>query len=109
FGVGEVFSKHGWASPWYLSFDQVPDLHAARGGRRWSCKSLHFCQRWLDYSSGAWPDRDRGDAEAVYFFSAPCRKARSVMSFGSVETGASRHSQRIISGMMAPPYFCPWR
>jgi hypothetical protein len=33
------------------------------------------------------------------------RNPRSTVSFGSVETGPSRHSQRIISGMIAPPNF----
>jgi len=36
------------------------------------------------------------------------RKFRSTVSFGSVDTGASRHSQRIMSGMIAPPNLWPW-
>ena len=36
------------------------------------------------------------------------RKARAIASFGSVETGWSRHNHRIISGKIAPPCFCPW-
>ena len=36
------------------------------------------------------------------------RKDRSVLSFGSVETGWSRHSQRSMSGIMTPPCFWPW-
>ena len=35
------------------------------------------------------------------------RNVRSFLSFGSVETGPSRHSQRIISGRIAPPNFWP--
>src|SRR5207248_2064707 len=41
------------------------------------------------------------------FFAAGCRKLRSTISLGSVETGPSRHSQRIISGRIMPPNFCP--
>src|SRR4029450_11683761 len=33
---------------------------------------------------------------------------RSTPSSGSVDTGWSRQSQRIISGKMAPPCFWPW-
>ncbi len=49
-----------------------------------------------------------GAQRLPYFFAAP-RKLRSTVSFGSVDTGPSRHSHRIISGMIAPPNFCPWR
>lgn len=35
------------------------------------------------------------------------RKERSTMSLGSVDTGWSRQSQRIISGKIAPPCFWP--
>ncbi len=42
------------------------------------------------------------------FFAAGCLKARSPESFGSVDTGPSRQSHRIISGRIAPPNFCPW-
>src|ERR1041385_4427340 len=35
------------------------------------------------------------------------RNDRSIASFGSVETGWSRQSQRIISGNIAPPCFWP--
>src|SRR5690242_2904207 len=45
---------------------------------------------------------------AAYFL-AGWRKERSTMSLASVDTGPSRHSQRIISGMIMPPYFWPWR
>jgi len=41
------------------------------------------------------------------FFAAGWRKLRSTMSLGSVDTGPSRHSQRIISGRIMPPNFCP--
>jgi hypothetical protein len=45
-----------------------------------------------------------------YFrLAAACRNARSTISFGSVDTGPSRHSQRIISGIIAPPNFWPCR
>ena len=40
---------------------------------------------------------------------AASRKLRSTMSFGSVETGPSRHNQRIMSGKIAPPIFWPCR
>ena len=41
------------------------------------------------------------------FLATGWRKDRSTLSFGSVETGPSRHSHRIISGRMAPLNFCP--
>jgi hypothetical protein len=42
----------------------------------------------------------------VYFvLETGCLNARSTMSFGSVDTGPSRQSHRIISGIMAPPNF----
>ena len=41
------------------------------------------------------------------FLATGWRNARSTVSFGSVETGPSRHSHRIISGRIAPPNFCP--
>jgi hypothetical protein len=43
------------------------------------------------------------------FFVAGWRKLRSTISLGSVETGPSRHSHRIISGRIMPLNFCPWR
>ena len=39
-------------------------------------------------------------ADTIYFFD---RNERSTVSCGSSETGWSRHSQRIISGSIAPP------
>ncbi len=56
--------------------------------------------------------RSRDSAATItnYFFpAAPARNPRSTESFGSVDTGPSRHSHRIISGMIAPPNFCPCR
>jgi len=46
---------------------------------------------------------------SYFFFTAGWRKSRSTLSFGSVETGPSRQSHRIISGMIAPPNFWPCR
>jgi hypothetical protein len=42
-------------------------------------------------------------------YSLGWRKDRSTVSAGSVDTGPSRHSQRIISGRIAPPNFWPCR
>ena len=38
----------------------------------------------------------------------PARNERSIVSFGSTETGWSRQSQRIISGSIAPPMSWLW-
>jgi len=50
-----------------------------------------------------------GQAKACPTYLAGGLGDLSTMSLGSVETAWSRHSQRIISGRMGPPIFCPWR
>lgn len=51
----------------------------------------------------------RSSLPRYLFFATGWRKSRSTLSLGSVLTGPSRQSQRIISGMIAPPNFWPCR
>src|SRR5262245_55951073 len=48
------------------------------------------------------PGRVHGERQNDYFFFGSLYE-RSTVSLGSVETGWSRHSQRIISGSSGPP------
>ena len=65
----------------------------SRGG---SCRTGPGGSQFADFTAAAFVD------------AAGRRNDLSTMSFGSVDTGWSRQSQRIISGKMAPPCFCPW-